>query len=169
MPTLGHLCTSPSFYLFLAVLGLRCCTGSFLFAESGGSFLVAMLELLLWSTGSRVCRLQLLWHVGSVVAAPGLQSTGLVARWHVRSSQIRGSKPLLLHWQVDSLLTHQESPEHPLVKETPRKALIAIGRYILSLTSFCQIPVQMMVRVSVSLSLPFEKSHFRGMPWWSSG
>ena len=50
--------------LFLAVLGLHCCTGFSLVAVSGGYSLVTVLSLLIvvtslgWSTGSRVLRLQ---------------------------------------------------------------------------------------------------------------
>ena len=38
--------------------------------------------LLLWSTGSRVCELQCLWHVGSVVAAFVVWSVGLLVWAH---------------------------------------------------------------------------------------
>jgi len=64
-----------TFYLFLAVLGLRCCAGFSLVVESGGCSLLEWL-LLLQRTGSRVGRLsrwgfQALEHrfPGSVVAA----------------------------------------------------------------------------------------------------
>ena len=105
-------------YLFMPVLGLCCCV------ESGGCPLVwcvgFLLQwfLLLWSMGSKAHRLQQLQHVGSVVAAPRLQSTGSIVVMHGLScSEVyeifltQGSNPCLLHWQVDSLpLRHQESP-----------------------------------------------------------
>ena len=65
-------------YLFLAVLGLHCYMGFSVFAMSMGysslqctGFSPEWL-LLSQSIGSRALRLQLLWHVGSTVAAPGL-------------------------------------------------------------------------------------------------
>ena len=61
--------------------------------------------LLSWSVGSRVCGLQELWCVGSVVAAHGLScpvACGIFPD--------QGLTPLPLHWQVDSLpLSHQGS------------------------------------------------------------
>ena len=80
--------------------------------------------LLLQSTGSRACRLQQLWHVGSVVVAPGLQSSGSVVVAHGLSCYIvaceifpdQVSNPYLLHWQVDYLaLSHQGSSIHKFV------------------------------------------------------
>ena len=73
------------FCLLLAGLGLCRCEG-FSPAVAGGvcSLAVAVHELslwwflLLWSTGSRVCGLKELQLVSSVVATPGLKSTGLV-------------------------------------------------------------------------------------------
>ena len=57
--------------------------------------------LFLQSTGSRVCGLQQLWHVDSLIAVPGLQSTGSMlwhmgsgALWHMGSSSKPGIKPL---------------------------------------------------------------------------
>ena len=47
-------------YFFLAVLGLHCCAG------------FSLQWLLLWRMGFKACELQYLWHMGSVVAAPGL-------------------------------------------------------------------------------------------------
>ena len=63
--------------------------------------------------------LQLWQHMGSVIVAPGLWSTGsiVVAHWLSCSTACgivpdQGSNPCLLHWQVDSLpLSHQGSPE----------------------------------------------------------
>ena len=58
-------------------------------------------------------------HMGSVVVAAGLWSTGSIVgvRWLSCSTTCgifpdQGSNPCLLHWQVDSLpLSHQRSPE----------------------------------------------------------
>ena len=65
--------------------------------------------LLLQSTGSRACRFQQLWHMGSVVVTRGLQSTGSVVVAHRLSGSAacgifldQGSNPGLLRWQVDS-------------------------------------------------------------------
>ena len=81
--------------------------------------------LLLQSTGSmragfRSCGTwaQQLWHVGSAVAARGLQSTGSVAVAHGLSCSAacgifpdQGSNPCPLHWQADCQpLRHQGSP-----------------------------------------------------------
>ena len=74
--------------------------------------------LLLWSAGSRAQGLQLWQHMGSVMVAPGLWSTGsiVVVRWLSCSTACgifpdQGSNPCLLHWQVDSLpLSHLGSP-----------------------------------------------------------
>ena len=60
-----------------------------------------------------------LQHVGSVVAAPGLWSTGSAAAVHALSCSTacgivpdQGLNPCLLHGQVDSLpLSPQESPK----------------------------------------------------------
>ena len=75
--------------------------------------------VLLQSTGSRVLRLQWLRQVGSVVAAPGLCSTGSVVEVHRLSCPMacgifrdQGLDLCLLHWQGDSLpLSHQGSPK----------------------------------------------------------
>ena len=74
--------------------------------------------LLLWSTGSRAHRLQQMWHAGSAVVIPGLQSTCSVVEAHWLSCSLAcgvspdyRSNPCLLHWLVDSLpLSHQGSP-----------------------------------------------------------
>ena len=85
-------------YLFFTVLGLHCCTGSYPAAASGGSSLAAghgLLPavrsglLLLQSTGSRACRLQQLRLPGSRAQAQQLSHAGLVAPWHMGSSQSR--------------------------------------------------------------------------------
>ena len=84
-------------------------------AESGGYPLAGVRGLLttaappVGSTGSRALGLQKLWLVGSVAAAPGLQSTGSVVVAHRFSCSEacgifsdQGSNPFLLHWQMDS-------------------------------------------------------------------
>ena len=78
---------------------------------------------LLWSTGSRMHGFQELQHVGSVVTVPRLQHTGsraVVQQLNCcktcRIFPSQGSKPCLLHWQVDSLpLSHQGSSPHKLL------------------------------------------------------
>ena len=58
-------------YLFLAVLGLRCCVFFSLVVVKGDYSLAVVLGLLLLrSRRSRMCRLQKLQHVGSGLAAP---------------------------------------------------------------------------------------------------
>ena len=60
--------------LFLAVLGLRCCSDVYLVSENGSCFLVGVQArcaacslwwLLLWNTGSRACGFQQLQPPGS--------------------------------------------------------------------------------------------------------
>ena len=88
-------------HLFLNVLGLHCCRDFPLVAASWVYFLVAVLRLL--TVASR-CRAQVLghagfcscgtwaqqlWLLGSRAQIPQLWHIGLVALWHVGSSQIR--------------------------------------------------------------------------------
>ena len=92
-------------YLILLVLGLCCCAGFSLIAESGGYSLLpcagfSLWWLLLWSPGSSAHGCQQLQYVGSVVAAQpsrcdfwvlehslsGCGSSGIVAPQHVGSS-----------------------------------------------------------------------------------
>ena len=69
-------------YSFLVVLGLRCRVGFFSscrehgYSLVGGHWLLIVVLLQLQGMGSRACRLQQLWHVSLVVAAPRLQRTG---------------------------------------------------------------------------------------------
>ena len=111
-------------YLFLAVLGLHCCTWSFsscgeqelLFVAVCG-FLITVASLIV-EHGLQARGLQQLQHVGSVVVAHGLQSTGSVVVAHGLSCYVacgifpdQGSNPCPLHWQADSQsLCHQGSP-----------------------------------------------------------
>ena len=68
--------------------------------------------------------LQSLWHLGSVVVAPGIQNTGSVVVVHRLSCSVtcgifldHGSNPCLLIWQVDSLpMSHQGSPSKNIFK-----------------------------------------------------
>ena len=68
------------------------------------------------STGSRACRLQYFWHVGTLVVAHGF--TGSVAVAHGLSCSAacgifldQGWNPCLLHWQTNSSpLSHKEAP-----------------------------------------------------------
>ena len=99
-------------YLFFALLGLRCCEGFSLAVVSGLSL---QWLLFLLSRGSRARVLQSLRPVGSLVAAPEIESTGSIFVAHgLRYSAARGIlpdqglNPFLLHWQADSLpLNHQ--------------------------------------------------------------
>ena len=87
-------------YLFSAALGLRCCVQAFFGCDDQGILLIAVRRLLI-VVGSLVAehrlqvhRLQQLQHVGSVVAAHGLQavdfnSCGLLALEHRLSSCAR--------------------------------------------------------------------------------
>ena len=70
----------------------------------------------MWSTGSRAPGVQQLQHMGSVVVAPRLQSTGSIAVVHGLGCSVGscgifpdgGLNLCLLHWQADSLpLSHQ--------------------------------------------------------------
>ena len=102
-------------YLFLAVLGLRCCAWASLVASRGGYFLVVVCRLLivvaslaaghgLQEHGFRSCSLQTLEHMlSSCVHGLSCSTTrGIV------SDQESNSRPL--HWQAYSYpLCHQES------------------------------------------------------------
>ena len=75
-------------YLFLAALGLRCCTQAFSSCGQWGLLFIAVHRLLI-AVASLVadhrlqaCSLQQLWHAGSVVVARRLQSTGSVVVAH---------------------------------------------------------------------------------------
>ena len=95
------------FNLFLAVLGLHCCSGFSLVVASGrycssrcAGFSLWWL-LLLQSTGSRVQSFQQLQRMGWVVLLPDsrawaqyLWHTGLVSRGHVETSWTRELEPV---------------------------------------------------------------------------
>ena len=100
------------------MLDLHCCAGFSLGVESGGYCplgvcrLLIVVASLLWSTGSVGCGLQYLWHVGSIVAVPRLESTGSIVVVHRLSCSAAcgvfsdlGSNLCLLLWQVESFTT----------------------------------------------------------------
>ena len=113
---------------YLCVYFWLCCDGFFSSCEEWG-----LLSSSVWTShataslvveyGLQACRLQQLCHVGSVVAAPGLQSTGSVAVAHRLSCfkacgifLDQGSNPCFLHWQVDSLpVSHQGRPQDTFI------------------------------------------------------
>ena len=113
------------YHLFLFVLVFAATRGLSLVAVSWGyslvvSGLLSAVASLVVEHRLQVGRLQSLWHVGSAVAAHGLQSTGSVALAHGLCCSMacgvllhQGSNPCLLYWQVDSLpLSHQGSPQY---------------------------------------------------------
>ena len=81
--------------------------------------------------GFSCCGARARGHVGSVVAAPRLQSTGVVLEAHGRTCSSacgifpdQGSNLRHLHWQVDSLtLRHQESPPKNTLKHNYKKTI----------------------------------------------
>ena len=102
-------------YVFVAVLGLCCVHELSLAMVIRGYFLFVVLRfslrwlLSLQSTGSRVCRLQYLQHMGSVVVACRLWSMGSVVVVHGLSCLEacgifldQESNLCPLHWQADS-------------------------------------------------------------------
>ena len=102
-------------YLFLALLGLRCCVWAFCSCGERGLLFVAMHGLLIAVAplvaehGVQARGLQQLWHAGSVVVARGLQSSGSAVVAHGLSCSVacgifpdQGLNPCPLHWQVDS-------------------------------------------------------------------
>ena len=76
----------------MAALGLRCCTWAFSSCGEQGLLLVVVCGLLIVVAslvvehGLQVCRLQQLWHTGSVVVAHRLSSCGSWALEHRLSS-----------------------------------------------------------------------------------
>ena len=105
-------------FIYLAVLGLCCCTGFSLVVASGGFSLVEVHRLLVVVT-SPVAEHRLQGIQVSVAAAPELYSTGSVVVVHRFSCPAacgifpdQGSNLYLLRWQADSLpLSHQGSPK----------------------------------------------------------
>ena len=101
-------------YLFLSVLDLHCCMGFSLVAESRGYSLVVVYS------GFSCCRARALgcpgFSGGSVVAAPRLEcrlkvvAQGFSCFTACGIFPNQGLNPHLLHWQVNSLPSHQGSP-----------------------------------------------------------
>ena len=120
----------PIFYLFIILfMYLFGCAGSSLlyglFSRCSGQGYSLVVCRLLPAVSSLVAkhrlqahRLQQLWHMGSVVVTPGLQSTGSIVVVGGLCCSVacgifldQGSNPCLLHWQAGSLpLSHQGSP-----------------------------------------------------------
>ena len=114
-----YLCKGSLIFKFLKILftygcaGLPCCMGFSLVSASGG-----LCRYSVWTSrwgGFSCCRAQALGHMGPVLAAPRLQSTGLVVvpqglscpeAWGIFLAQ--GLNLCLLHWQSDSLLLSHE-------------------------------------------------------------
>ena len=120
------------YYLFWTVLNLRCCEGflqlqltaATLQMRSAGFSLQWL--LLLQNMGYRAPGFQQLWHKGSTVVAPRLQSTGSIVVAHRFNSRAHRHccstacgiflnqrlNPSFLNWQADSLpLSHQGNPD----------------------------------------------------------
>ena len=112
-------------YLFLAALGLRCCTQAPPSCGERGPLPVAVRGLLTAVAspaaehGLQVHGPQQPWHAGSVVVAHGLQSTGPAAGAQELSCSVargippdQGLNPRPPHWQADPQpLRHQGSPQ----------------------------------------------------------
>ena len=103
------------FYLFLAVLGLRCCTQVFSSCSERGLLFVGVRGLLIAVASLvvehrfQVHQPQQLWLTGSIVVAHGLQSSGSVVVAHGVSCSAacgifldQGSNPCPQRWQADS-------------------------------------------------------------------
>ena len=112
-------------YLFLAALGLHCCARVFSSCCERGLLFIAVRGLLIgWlllfqsmgsrRTGSSSCGAwaQSLWLTGSRAQAQQLWRTGLVAPWHVESSQTRARTcvPCIGRW----ILNHCATRETPM-------------------------------------------------------
>ena len=116
-------------YLFLAALGLHCCAWAFSSCGERGLLFIVVRGLLIVVASLvaehrlQACRLQQLWHAGSVVVARGLWSAGSAVVVHELSCSAargifldQGSNPCPLHWQADSSpLRHQGSPVHRIL------------------------------------------------------
>ena len=110
-------------YLFLAVLGLLCCVWALSLVAGSGAYISLWCTgfslqwlLLLWSTGSRhmgfsSCgtQAQYLWLKGSRAQAQYWWCTGLVALWHVGSSQPRAwtHVPCIGWWILNHCTTRE--------------------------------------------------------------
>ena len=102
-------------YLFLAVLGLRCCVAFSSFSEPG--LLYSCTVQASHCGGFSPCMAWALGHRASVVRLSGFSSTGSIVVAHRLSCSVacgiflgQGSNPCLFHWQAESLpLSHQGS------------------------------------------------------------
>ena len=103
------------YFIFLAALGLRCCTRAFSSCDERGLLFVVLCVLLIAVAslavehGLQARGLQQLCRVDSVVVACELQSAGSVVVVHRLSCSTacgifpdQGSNPCPLHWQADS-------------------------------------------------------------------
>ena len=105
-------------YLFLAVLGLRCCSGFFSLVAASVGLLSSCRAGSSHCQGFSCSRAQAPGSRVSMVVALRLSSIGSIVLAHRLSCSEtcgifpnQGSNPCLLHWQVDSLpLSHQRSP-----------------------------------------------------------
>ena len=136
-------------HLFLAVLGLWCCSGFSLVVASGDYSLVAVCMdfslwwlLLLWSSGFRgagfrtcVMWAQESWLPGSRAQAQWLWRTGCYSE-ACGIFPDQASNPRLLHWQADSLPLSHEG--HPLF---PFKIPVQAGKYKMNILIKCLYPV----------------------------
>ena len=102
-------------FLFLAVLGLRCCAQAFSSCSERGLLFIVVCGLLIFVAslvgehGLQAHGLQQLWHTGSVAVARRLQSACSVVVAHRLSCSAacgifpgQGSNLCALHWQADS-------------------------------------------------------------------
>ena len=101
-------------YLFSAVLALHCCEGFALVVEAGAALQLCAGSQLRWpvllrSTGSRPCGLS---SCGFRSIEHRLNSWGTWSCYSMACGIFldQGLNLCILHWQVDSLLSHQGSP-----------------------------------------------------------
>ena len=132
-------------YLFLTVLGLHCCQGFSLVADSGGYSLVAVRRLLI-AVASLVVEHRLQSMQAQQLWLQDSRGSGSEVVAHGRSCSTacgifpdQGSNLCLLHWQADSLpLSHQGSPRQKFMliihKVVPPKSFIKMrnpmGKYL---------------------------------------
>ena len=107
-------------YLFLAVLGLRCCMRAFSSCSERRLLFVAVRGLLIAVASLaaehrlQVCRLQQLWLMSSRVQAQQLGHTDLVAPRHVGSSQTRArTRVPCIGRQILNHCATREAPTSP--------------------------------------------------------
>ena len=152
----------PSFYktffhsLFLAVLGLCCCTDFSLVATSGGFSLVAVLsfslqQLLLWSMSFTCCSL---WALEYRLSSCGSWTQLLPSMWIFPD---QGSNPCLLPWKADSLpLSHQGSPRNIFERRGSGKSLSRVQLFVTPMD--CSPPGSFVLRFS-------RQEYWSGLPF----